>query len=85
MNFEQSKAEYEGKVELVKEAEKGLKKALHDMKESAKAQHEIDKANFEKVKEESKARFEAAKHMSHTDIQKKVAKDIEAVQAKIKK
>lgn len=55
------------------------------MKESAKAQHEIDKANFEKVKEESKARFEAAKHMSHTDIQKKVAKDIEAVQAKIKK
>jgi len=29
-----------------------------DMKESAKAQHELDKANFEAVKAESKANFE---------------------------
>ena len=29
-----------------------------DMKESAKAQHEVDKANFEAVKAESKANFE---------------------------
>ena len=35
-----------------------LKKALHDMKESAKAQHEVDKANFEAAKAESKANFE---------------------------
>ena len=36
-----------------------FKKAFKDMKESAKAQHEVDKANFEAVKAESKANFEA--------------------------
>lgn len=35
-----------------------LKKAFQDMKESARAQHEVDKANFEAVKAESKANFE---------------------------
>ena len=35
-----------------------LKKAFSDMKESAKAQHEVDKANFEAAKAESKANFE---------------------------
>lgn len=35
-----------------------LKKAFNDMKESAKAQHEVDKANFEAVKAESRANFE---------------------------
>ena len=34
-----------------------LKKAFKDMKESAKAQHEVDKANFEAVKAESRANF----------------------------
>ena len=35
-----------------------FKKAFGDMKESAKAQHEVDKAEFEAVKAESKASFE---------------------------
>ena len=35
-----------------------LKKAFQDMKESAKAQHEVDKANFAAAKAESKANFE---------------------------
>ncbi len=35
-----------------------LKKAFSDMKESAKAQHEVDKAELEAVKAESKASFE---------------------------
>lgn len=35
-----------------------LKKAFQDMKESAKAQHEVDKANFEAAKAEAKANFE---------------------------
>ena len=35
-----------------------FKKAFNDMKESAKAQHEVDKANFEAAKAESKAHFE---------------------------
>ena len=35
-----------------------FKKAFRDMKESAKAQHEVDKAEFAAVKAESKANFE---------------------------
>lgn len=35
-----------------------FKKAFADMKQSAKDQHEVDKANFEAVKAESKANFE---------------------------
>ena len=38
-----------------------VKKVIDDMKESAKKQHEIDKENFEAVKQDSKARFEEAK------------------------
>lgn len=38
-----------------------FKKAFQDMKESAKAQHEVDKANLEAVKAESKANFEENK------------------------
>lgn len=37
---------------------KFLKKAFHDMKESAKAQHEVDKAEFAAAKAEAKANFE---------------------------
>ena len=36
----------------------GLGKAFKSMKESARAQHEVDKAEFEAVKAESKANFE---------------------------
>ena len=35
-----------------------IKKAFKDMKESTKAQHEVDKANFAAAKAESKANFE---------------------------
>lgn len=38
-----------------------FKKAFQDMKESAKAQHEVDKAQLEAVKAESKAQWEEAK------------------------
>ena len=38
-----------------------FKKAFGDMKESTKAQHEVDKANFAAVKAESKAVWEEAK------------------------
>ncbi|MBQ8295054.1 MAG: hypothetical protein IJX87_01320 [Clostridia bacterium] len=38
-----------------------FKKAFQDMKDNAKAQHEVDKANFEAVKAESKATREEAK------------------------
>ena len=36
----------------------GLGKAFSDMKKSAKAQHEVDKANFAAAKAEAKANFE---------------------------
>ena len=35
-----------------------LKKAFKDMHKSAKAQHEVDKINFEAAKTESRANFE---------------------------
>ncbi len=45
---------------------------FRDMKESAKMQHEVDKANFEAVKAESRANWEEAKSMSRTETRKKV-------------
>ncbi|MBE6807178.1 MAG: hypothetical protein E7527_04105 [Ruminococcaceae bacterium] len=38
-----------------------FKKAFEDMKESTKAQHQVDKANFAAAKAESKAQWEEAK------------------------
>lgn len=38
-----------------------FKKAFKDIKESAKAQHQVDKANLEAVKAESRAQWEEAK------------------------
>ena len=43
---------------MAEKKENFFKKAFKDMAESAKAQHEVDKANFEAVKAESKATFE---------------------------
>lgn len=66
-NLEKEIMSEEGRVEaaemVAEEAKKFLKKAFNDMKESAKAQHEVDKANFEAVKAENKANFEAAKEL----------------------
>lgn len=38
-----------------------FKKAFADMKEDAKAQHKLDKANFNATKAEAKAQWETAK------------------------
>ena len=48
----------EKKENIFKKAGKGLKKAFSDMAENAKAQHEVDKANFAAAKAEAKANFE---------------------------
>lgn len=40
---------------------KFLKKAFNDMKESAREQHQVDKANFAAAKAESRAQWEEAK------------------------
>lgn len=47
-----------------------LKKAFQDMKESAQAQHEVDKANMAAVKAESKAQWEEAKAMRDPEKRK---------------
>lgn len=47
-----------------------FKKAFQDMKESAKAQHEVDKANFKAAKAESKAQWEEAKAMRDPEKRK---------------
>ena len=49
-----------------------FKKAFNDMKESAKAQYEVDKANFAAVKAESRANWEEAKSMGSPQAHKKM-------------
>lgn len=46
---------------------KFFKDAFSDMKENAKAQHEVSKANFEAVRTESKAQWEEAKALGRSD------------------
>lgn len=43
---------------MTEKKENFLKRAFKDMAQSAKEQHEVDKANLEAVKAESKANFE---------------------------
>ena len=47
-----------------------FKKAFSDMKEDAKAQHEVDKANFAAAKAESRANFEEAKAASKPEARR---------------
>ena len=51
-----------------------FKKAFRDMKESAKAQHEVDKAHFAAAKAESRATWEEAK-MSPAQRQQMMQKE----------
>ncbi|MBQ8509491.1 MAG: hypothetical protein IJ493_06230 [Clostridia bacterium] len=59
-----------------------LKKAFSDMKESAKAQHEVDKANFAAAKAESKAQWEEAKAMGNPETAKKIMQEQRDAQIK---
>ena len=49
-----------------------FKNAFGDMKESAKAQHEVDKANWDAAKAESKAQWEEAKAIGNSNRRKAV-------------
>ncbi len=49
-----------------------FKDAFSDMAESAKAQHEVNKAEFAAVKAESKANFEEAKAIGNPSTHKKM-------------
>ena len=48
----------EKKDNIIKKTGKFFKEAFHDMAEDARAQHQVDKANLEAVKAESKATWE---------------------------
>ena len=54
-----------------------FKNAFKDMKESTKAQHEVDKANFAAAKAEAKANWEEAK-MSPSQRQAKMQDERDA-------
>ena len=54
-----------------------FKKAFADMKESTKAQHEVDKANLAAAKAEAKANWEEAK-MSPSQRQAKMQEERDA-------
>jgi len=60
-------------------------KAFDDMKESARAQHEVDKIQFEAVKAESKAQWEEAK-ITPAGIQSKMQdeRDAQIAEARIR-
>ena len=47
-----------------------MKRAFRDMKESAKLQRQIDKANFQAVKLETKAFYEEQKRLSKPSVRK---------------
>ena len=54
-----------------------FKKSFGDMKESTKAQHEVDRANFAAAKAEAKTNWEEAK-MSSSQRQKKMQAERDA-------
>ena len=54
-----------------------FKRAFSDMKESTRAQHEVDKANFAAAKAEAKANWEEAK-MSPSQRQAKMQEERDA-------
>ena len=57
-NYNDEKIAVEGAEVVAKKTTGFFKKAFQDMKESAKAQHEVDKAEFQAAKAEAKANFE---------------------------
>ena len=48
-----------------------FKKAFSDMREDARAQHEVDKASFAAARAEAKANFEEARSMGRPESRKK--------------
>jgi len=64
----------EKKDNIFKKTGRGLKKAFKDMGESAKAQHQVDKANFAAAKAEAKANFEENRGTNSLKKAKAIAK-----------
>lgn len=52
-----------------------MKRAFRDMKESAKLQHQIDRANFQATKLETKAFYEEQKKLSKPSVRTAIEKE----------
>lgn len=59
---------------MAEKKENFMKKAIREMAESAKAQHEVDKANFAAAKAEAKANFEENRGTNSLKKAKAIAK-----------
>ena len=64
----------EKKENIITKTKKFFKNAFHDMAENAKAQHAVDKAEFNAVKAESKANFEENRGTNTLKRAKEMAK-----------
>jgi hypothetical protein len=65
-----------------------MKRAFRDMKESAKLQHQIDKANFQATKLETKAFYEEQKRLSNPSVRtaaekQRMQKELEAANKRV--
>ena len=65
-----------------------MKRAFRDMKESAKLQHQIDKANFQATKLETKAFYEEQKRLSKPSVRtaaekQRMQKELEAANKRV--
>ena len=66
-----------------------MKRAFRDMKESAKLQHQIDRANFRAVKLETKAFYEEQKRLSKPSVRtaterERMQRELEAANRRVK-
>ena len=66
-----------------------MKQAFRDMKESAKLQHQIDRANFQAVKLETKAFYEEQKRLSKPSVRtaterERMQNELEAANKRVK-
>ena len=59
---------------MTEKKENFFKKAFRDMKEDTKAQHQVDKANFEAAKAEARANFEENRGSNTFKKAKEIAK-----------
>lgn len=64
---------------------KFFKDAFEDMKQDAKAQHEVDKANFQATKAQSRVHWEKAKAMGSAEKRKEIVKKNREEQIKFAK
>ena len=59
-------------MKIIEKIKTFFKNAFKDMKDSTRAQHEVDKANLNAAKAESRAQWEEAKAMARPESRKRM-------------